>query len=853
MPERRAATKTDDTRLVKPAAQPVAPQATPAPPTSVARAVDPAAPQTATPEQLRRLHQRVGNRALNRLLTSGAVQAKLTVGPAGDRYEQEADRAADAVMRTTQTPAPTAEDDAPVQREMLEEDEPLQREMLEEDEPVQREMLEEEEPLQRAPAAPVGLAGGEAGSAIEAKLAANRGAGAPLPNATRAKMEAGLGADFSGVRIHTGSEAANLNQQLGAQAFTHGADVYMGAGKYAPGSSDGQHLLAHELTHVVQQGAGTVRRRARRPAVSPLTETVADGVIHRKLAGTTAAVVDLGGMPSAKSQRKAALSALTAKFGKDKTGEGSGKYAQLIRALEAYEAQEAKYLARAARSLTPREKAALINHLGDMVTLVNAWLQDNAALEADPETAKTKVKKMLPEAIKAEESQDQRRYHALRLLLPRLRHEQMEIAQDQFFETQVWSDATLDPQATPQNPGGSKDDWTGGAVNRLDKVVHQGQQGVFTQDKTWYDALNVGTNLGITVADPNAGARSVAMYQLAQLLDLGVDVIAKTEFATHSSNTNLPKPEGAPEPAKIAKMGVRQAMAPGAEAAKTPAALTAAEAREQGGGKISLEDPVLQRSLNALQLIDAIAGQVDRHWANYYIAKDGQGRVTGVIGIDLDMAFAPDQKTMRLPTDDKADPMNGAHFVGLPHLVDSDFAERIVSVRASDVEALLEAYLKPAEVAATLERFKLVQEACRGVLDRKEAILPDAWGAGTARETLRQGTKSSYLGAMATGVTDDEFKTPVERLTRERIKDSWAVRNIESHIPALAPLVMSRILTVQEGLGLFDAIHGNYLALEVEDAREKLIKDLLATEIYNWNTVLEKPSANPGVLLKVRP
>jgi hypothetical protein len=60
---------------------------------------------------------------------------------------------------------------------------------------------------------------------------------------------------------YTGPTADSLNQQLGAQAFTHGADVYMGAGKYAPGSSDGQRLLAHELTHVVQQGAGPVRRQ----------------------------------------------------------------------------------------------------------------------------------------------------------------------------------------------------------------------------------------------------------------------------------------------------------------------------------------------------------------------------------------------------------------------------------------------------------------------------------------------------------------------------------------------------------------------------------------------------------------
>ncbi len=231
--------KTDEARSAKPAAQPIRP----APLAAVARAVDPAVLSAASPAQLRQMQRQVGNRALTRMLAAKTVQAKLTVGPANDRYEHEADRSADAVMRSAQAPTPAA------------------GQPLEADEPIQRQPLEEEEPVQRQPAAApmVGLEGGEAGSAIEAKLAANRGAGAPLPDTTRVKMETGLGADFSGVRVHTGAEAAGLNQELGAQAFTHGADVYMGAGKYSPSSSAGQHLLAHELTHVVQQG-GAVQR-----------------------------------------------------------------------------------------------------------------------------------------------------------------------------------------------------------------------------------------------------------------------------------------------------------------------------------------------------------------------------------------------------------------------------------------------------------------------------------------------------------------------------------------------------------------------------------------------------------------
>jgi hypothetical protein len=84
---------------------------------------------------------------------------------------------------------------------------------------------------------------------LESQLGASKGSGSPLPDQVRSFMEPRFGADFSQVRVHTDSNAVQMNQALGAQAFTHGHDVYFGAGK-SPAISD---LTAHELTHVVQQ------------------------------------------------------------------------------------------------------------------------------------------------------------------------------------------------------------------------------------------------------------------------------------------------------------------------------------------------------------------------------------------------------------------------------------------------------------------------------------------------------------------------------------------------------------------------------------------------------------------------
>lgn len=90
----------------------------------------------------------------------------------------------------------------------------------------------------------------------DALINRERGGGQSLDSTVQGKMGAAMDSDFSGVRVHTSAESDDLTRRLGAKAFTTGKDVYFREGAYVPHSANGQELIAHELTHVVQQSSG---------------------------------------------------------------------------------------------------------------------------------------------------------------------------------------------------------------------------------------------------------------------------------------------------------------------------------------------------------------------------------------------------------------------------------------------------------------------------------------------------------------------------------------------------------------------------------------------------------------------
>ena len=187
--------------------------------------------------------------------TSPRIQRKLTIGRPNDRFEQEADRVADQVMRM---PDPHSAVDlgvagvgraSGIQRICTECQDELQRQPLEEEE---EELQAKPQPGAIPALAPTSAAG----------VDALRGGGEALSPALRSFYEPRFGHDFGHVRVHTDARAAESARDIKARAFTLGSDVVFGRGEFRPGSSAGRQLLAHELTHVVQQGAAARRLRA---------------------------------------------------------------------------------------------------------------------------------------------------------------------------------------------------------------------------------------------------------------------------------------------------------------------------------------------------------------------------------------------------------------------------------------------------------------------------------------------------------------------------------------------------------------------------------------------------------------
>jgi len=194
------------------------------------------------------LQRMVGNRAVVALLN--AAQPKLTVGAADDPYEREADAVANDVMALLRSVTPG----------VLAEPSDVQPSRT-----VQSRI--HRRPGSTAAGPPeIGMSGGDLDSGAEQQLAALRGGGSPVPSRIRGLMEGAFGADFGRVQLHRGPASEALNRTMGAAAFTVGHDIFLGSDTPSFDQPSGQRLLAHELTHTLQQGGIVASQVSRQPA-----------------------------------------------------------------------------------------------------------------------------------------------------------------------------------------------------------------------------------------------------------------------------------------------------------------------------------------------------------------------------------------------------------------------------------------------------------------------------------------------------------------------------------------------------------------------------------------------------------
>ncbi|MGA7816445.1 DUF4157 domain-containing protein [Caballeronia sp.] len=131
--------------------------------------------------------------------------------------------------------------------------------------------------------------------AIERSIESSRSGGQGMDHSTRTRMETAFGADFSGVRIHHDAHSDELGRSLSARAFATGHDVYFRQGEYSPGTSGGRELLAHELTHVVQQTGGVQRKMTVSQPGDPHeveADRMAQAVMKQEQSGELARQVD---------------------------------------------------------------------------------------------------------------------------------------------------------------------------------------------------------------------------------------------------------------------------------------------------------------------------------------------------------------------------------------------------------------------------------------------------------------------------------------------------------------------------------------------------------------------------------
>ncbi len=584
-----------------------------------------------------------------------------------------------------------------------------------------------------------------------------------IPDNLKAGIEQHSGLSMDDVKVHYNSEKPS---QLQAHAYAQGTDIYLAAGQ--------EKHLPHEAWHVVQQKQGRVKptkqlagkvkvndntgleKEADVMGEKVLTEAsqnkaklhanhYGDGfqkltpgsiVIQRAIKGTYAALV---AVEPEKGFR----------FGKT-----HGTWTDLLQAVAEYELIEAKPAPSGNVKNHKKHLKELLEGLKKIEKYAVQWIEKHEATVITrpgvDDTMKTGDMTNVSDADKSDLSQ----LSSARNLLRRIAWERNNISLYN-PKTTVFSDSAMTAPAV--------DNAVGGQASKLDEV-HFGGKGYYQPDAIKANVTDsAAAATGIPGFDPNWSGRSMAAARIDQLLTSRFASVAqqaqapslvKMNFASH---TRIPFGEANAVPTT----GVLLEEAIGSEMRKDlidqNLAIRDETSRAQNNvNQIAMDDPVLQRSLNRLQLLDALCGQVDRHMGNLFVSQDITGQVTGVQGIDNDMAFGSKMKGDNFGL--RAQAKKGVSedligekraWKGLPPIADEEVAMAILSIRPEDIIEAVSGLIAPHEINATIDRLNSTQQFLKS-LPPNMLIKPNEWDARRTELGNKQQAFNSYLGAART-------------------------------------------------------------------------------------------------------
>lgn len=591
------------------------------------------------------------------------------------------------------------------------------------------------------------------------------------------------------VRFDTSQRAGAEASSIDALAFSEGSRVAFAPGELNLSTRAGFHLAAHETAHA-----------ALHPA--PAGYDVGGGrLVHAKLRGTRAAAEQQGGGPTTKGVRQ--------KLGLNTYWD------QILNGLDVYEGLEERLMTGgqpSSRALAAA-KPKLMKALAKIQSAILNWqnVNDRQATEATVARAEKKRAKQDKLASSDDRSKAARR-QTVAMILGRVRSEQSDIELGRWESTLGLSESQLLAR-------GAHDE---GGVNKVQELTYATEQGEFSgffKEEMGFAKKPQGHegDVGISQFDPNYGNRAMAMYRLDQLL--GAGVTARVEYAVHEN-----------------KMGTVMESAKGVRADKANFVHTD-KGKSSSEGSISLEDETLQRCLNKLQILDAIAGQLDRHEGNFFVQQNEAGKVTGVTGIDLDMAFGS-----KMMTPDAREANIAHNYRGMPKEIDEQFGQRVLAINSAQITEALSGLLSKAEVAATVSRFEWVKNKITEA--QQQGTLRQQWGEEGSRASMPEqetslafGTsRKTYAANIALGASG-KLKNRVRDETRRLIDTAF------KEVPAQAIDMFKRIIApTNNATGLAPHIVRTVYSRELpEDKVDDVIGDVvdeLAGDV-GWRSKVE--------------